>query len=183
MTLCHWFPSPSTQPRVCISTPSHPSFSNSGLCHGYSSLREKSAGAHLQDDLYSLLAVNFQKKGLKHSLGPLPATAPPALLLCSSQSLKWQPLAWQVEPAQPGGSWAQLARLLLRDLAPVGSAGSPSLACLRTHPKLAQAPPPHPPHSRPQRLRSPAPLARAGAVVTCQLGEEVRLPGGCCLSH
>lgn len=86
---------------------------------------------------------------------PLQPSAPPS---ASEQ----QTLVGRVGPAHPGGSWAPLASLLLRDLAPMESALPPLLALLRTHPKLARAPPPHPPHSRPQRLRSLAPLARVG---------------------
>ncbi|XP_045426763.1 post-GPI attachment to proteins factor 3 isoform X5 [Pipistrellus kuhlii] len=83
-----------------------------------------------------------------------------------------QPCSWplpdsgQLPPGQPdqeeaGPGW-RLAeppppqRLGPSGICPISLPGLP----LQTHPKLARTPPPHPLHSRPQRLRSPAPLAQ-----------------------
>lgn len=103
---------------------------------------------------------------------PLQPSVPP-------RASEQQSLVWRVGLGHPGGSWAQLASLLRRDSAPVGSAGSPSLACFAQDTPQAGSSPSTPPTSfPPPEAEVTGSPGLGGAVITCQLGEEARPPQG-----
>lgn len=178
---------------VCISTPAHPSFSTLGFCCGHSSPSKKCQHQLPQEaDLVCKMICAFsprlisRRKASSVPLGPCP---PLPLQPCSSTPPRaWSSSHWP----GPGGlgrpSREEAGLRWPGSSSETGPSGTylvslPCLLALDT--PQAGSSPSTPPTSFPppeaEVTGSPGP--GGAAIITCQLGEEVRFPGGCCLSH